>query len=417
MIENAIIGAGPYGLSIAAHFRHCGIPFRIFGRPMDSWLAHMPKGMMLKSDGFASNLYDPDDEFTLEQFCASRGIEYADSGIPVRLETFTAYGLAFQKKWVPELEDRLVFSVERIRDGFLVRLEDGEEVAARRVVLAVGITHFGHVPPNLAHLPPKLLTHSFYHHDLELLRDRTVIVIGGGSSAIDLAGLLYDAGSDVQLVARRSSLVFHTKAPNPRPLWQQIRHPKSGLGPGMRSRFYSSAPMLFRLLPERKRLAIVRWHLGPSGGWFSKEKVMGRVPLLLGCTVDHAEIKGDKVRLSLGSADGEKRKVLADHIIAATGYRVDLNRLTFLSREIRSRLKAVDGSPVLSSSFETSVPGLYFAGLAAANNFGPVMRFAFGARYAARRITRALWKSFTREGASALVPRPVVIAKDESRAM
>jgi thioredoxin reductase len=383
---------------------------------MDSWLAHMPKGMMLKSDGFASNLYDPDDEFTLEQFCASHGIEYADSGIPVRLETFAAYGLAFQKKWVPELEDRLVSSLECVGGGFLLQLEDGEEVAARRVVLAVGITHFGHVPPNFAHLPPELLTHSFYHHDLESFRDRSVIVIGSGSSAIDLAGLLCDAGSDVQLVARRSSLVFHTKAPSPRPLWQQIRHPKSGLGPGMRSRFYSSAPMLFRFLPEAKRLAIVRTHLGPSGGWFSKEKVMGRVPLLLGCTVDHAEIEDGKVRLSLCSADGEKHTVLADHIVAATGYQVDLNRLTFLSREIRSRLKTIDGSPALSSSFEASVPGLYFAGLAAANSFGPVMRFAFGARYSARRITRALWKSSARERVSVLAPRGVVIAKDESRA-
>jgi cation diffusion facilitator CzcD-associated flavoprotein CzcO len=58
MIETAIIGAGPYGLSIAAHFRSRGISFRVFGRPMDSWLRHMPKGMHLKSDGFASNLSD-----------------------------------------------------------------------------------------------------------------------------------------------------------------------------------------------------------------------------------------------------------------------------------------------------------------------------------------------------------------------
>jgi len=47
MIETAIIGAGPYGLSIAAHLRTRGISFRIFGRPMDSWVGHMPKGMML----------------------------------------------------------------------------------------------------------------------------------------------------------------------------------------------------------------------------------------------------------------------------------------------------------------------------------------------------------------------------------
>src|SRR5438105_5474966 len=108
----AIIGAGPYGLSIAAHFRHRGIPFRIFGRPMDSWLAHMPKGMLLKSDGFASNIYDPNADFTLKQFCSERGIEYSDTGIPVRLDTFAAYGLAFRERMVPELEDRLVVGLE-----------------------------------------------------------------------------------------------------------------------------------------------------------------------------------------------------------------------------------------------------------------------------------------------------------------
>src|SRR5580658_7787331 len=114
MLEAAIIGAGLYGLSVAAHFRRLGMAFRIFGRPMDSWLAHMPKGMMLKSDGFASDIYDPESAFTLRQFCAERGIEYADTGIPVRLQTFTAYGLAFRDRMVPELEDKLVVNVSRL---------------------------------------------------------------------------------------------------------------------------------------------------------------------------------------------------------------------------------------------------------------------------------------------------------------
>ena len=160
MIETAIIGAGPYGLSIAAHFRTRGISFRVFGRPMDSWVAHMPKGMMLKSDGFASNIYDPNAKFTLKDFCAERGIEYADMGKPVRLATFGDYGLAFRDRMVPELEDKMVVSVERAANGtFLLRLDDGEEVKTRRVVLAVGITHFAHVPQNLAHLPPQFLSH------------------------------------------------------------------------------------------------------------------------------------------------------------------------------------------------------------------------------------------------------------------
>ena len=113
MTNVAIVGAGPYGLSIAAHFRRRGIPYRIFGRPMDSWLSHMPKGMMLKSDGFASSLYDPDSAYTLHRFCTERGIPYADTGIPVSLETFCAYGLAFKDRMVPDLEDKDVVGVER----------------------------------------------------------------------------------------------------------------------------------------------------------------------------------------------------------------------------------------------------------------------------------------------------------------
>ena len=128
MLESVVIGAGPYGLSIAAYLRRSGVSFRIFGRPMDSWLAHMPKGMMLKSDGFASNIYDPESAFTLRQFCAERGIEYADTGVPVRLETFAAYGLAFRDRMVPELEDKFVVSVDRVPDGFRLRLDDGEIV-------------------------------------------------------------------------------------------------------------------------------------------------------------------------------------------------------------------------------------------------------------------------------------------------
>src|ERR1700730_16523796 len=229
MLSTAIIGAGPYGLSVAAHFRHSGVSFRIFGRPMDSWLAHMPKGMMLKSDGFASNIYDPENAFTLGQFCAERGIEYADAGVPVRLDTFSAYGLAFRDRMVPELEDKLVASVERVAGGFLLRLADGETFQARRVVLAVGITHFDYVPENLAHLPAEFLSHSSRHHDVEQFRGREVVVIGGGSSALDWAALLQEAGANVQLVARQAALKFHGKLTGKeRSLWERIQRPQTG---------------------------------------------------------------------------------------------------------------------------------------------------------------------------------------------
>jgi thioredoxin reductase len=379
---------------------------------MDSWLAHMPKGMMLKSDGFASNIYDPENAFTLGQFCAEQGIEYADAGVPVRLETFSAYGLAFRDRMVPELEDKLVTSVDRLRSGFLLQLEDGETVQARSVVLAVGITHFDYVPENLAHLPAEFLSHSARHHEVEPFRGRDVIVIGGGSSALDLAGLLHEVGARVQLVSRREELKFHSQPTGkPRSQWQQIRHPQSGLGPGMRSRFFANAPMAFHYLPERLRVEAVRRTLGPSGGWFIRDKVIGKVPLHLGCTLQCAKIQNGSVHLTVRAADGNEREIVTEHVIAATGYKVDLERLKFLDPGIRSRLKALNGSPVLSSTFESSMPGLYFAGVAAANSFGPVMRFAFGAGFAARTLTRTLTKSLSREAASVAVRGVATSAK------
>ena len=412
MLEAAIIGAGPYGLSVAAHFRQRGMAFRIFGRPMDSWLAHMPKGMMLKSDGFASDIYDPESAFTLRQFCAEQGNEYADTGVPVRLETFTAYGLAFRERMVPELEDKLVAKVERVPGGFLLQLEDGETVQARKVVLAIGITHFAYVPENLAHLPAEVLSHSAQHHELEPFRGRDVVVIGGGSSAMDLAGLLHESGAQVQLVSRRQELKFHSQPTGkPRSLWQQIRHPQSGLGPGMRSRFFANSPLAFHYLPERVRVEAVRRTLGPSGGWFIRDKVIGKVPLHLGCTPQGAQVQNGRVHLSVRAADGSERKMAAEHVIAATGYRVNLDRLQFLSSEIRSRLKTVQGSPMLSSSFESSVPGIYFVGVAAANSFGPVMRFAFGAGFSARRVTQTIAKALAQSPASAMVAKVATTAK------
>jgi thioredoxin reductase len=410
MIDIAIIGAGPYGLSIAAHFRGSGIPFRIFGRPMDSWLSHMPKGMSLKSDGFASNISDPDGILTLRKFCAERGIEYSDTTVPIRLETFSSYGLTFRERMVPELEEKMVVSVDRSADGFRLRLDDGEVFTARRVVMAVGITHFEHMPPALANLPVEYVSHSFRHSDPGKFRGRDVVVIGGGSSAVDLIAELHDSGARAQLVVRQPQLKFHSKPDfgKTRSLWQRIRHPQSGLGDGLRSTLFCKFPTMFRYLPKNLRLKIVRRHLGPSAPWFTKNRVDGKVPVQLGCTPERAEIRDGKVHLFVRTLDGSLREIVTEHVVAATGYKVDLSRLTFLSPDIRSKIKALDRTPVLKSNYESSVPGLYFVGIAAANSFGPLMRFAFGADFAARHLTHCLRKVLVRNAAA--VPAPSVVA-------
>jgi thioredoxin reductase len=313
---------------------------------------------------------------------------------------------------VPDLENKLVNEIEKIQNGFSVRLDTGENCLTRRVLLAVGITHFEYVPENLAHLPGKSLTHSARHRDVESFRGRNVVVVGGGASALDLAGLLHEAGAHVQLVARKAELRFHSKPKgSPRSLWQRLRHPDSGLGPGLRSRFFADVPWAFHYLPERLRLEAVKRALPPSGGYFVHDMVIGKVPLLLGFTLERADVEGDSVRLCLRALDGSAKEVVAEHVIAATGYKVNIEKLGFLSKELQSTIVRVGGAPVLSSKFESSVRGLYFAGIATANSFGPVMRFAFGAGFAARRLTRVLRKSVARNPSTVPTAQFAVSAK------
>jgi hypothetical protein len=219
--------------------------------------------------------------------------------------------------------------------------------------------------------------------------------------------LLHEAGADVNVVARRKAIRF-LAAPSPtgRSLWQRIRNPSSGLGPGMKSRFYCDAPGLFRYLPVETRLRLVDTSLGPAPGWPMRERLIGKVPTELGVRDLRAEEQGGKVRLQYTLSDGTEKEMLTEHLIAATGYRVDMRRLGFLDEAIRNQVKTVREAPVLSANFESSVPGLYFVGVAAAYSFGPLMRFAYGADFTANRIGKHLPSSARRMVARSMVTQP-----------
>jgi len=404
--EVAIIGAGPYGLSIAAHLKARQVDFRIFGNPMHTWRNHMPEGMRLKSEGFASFLYDPGSKFTLADYCKERGIPYADLGFPVPLEIFVAYGLEFQKRFVPELENKYVDSVRLSSGGFHLSLADGEVVTARKIVVAAGISHFAYIPPILSALPYDFVSHSSQHSSLNSFMGRQIIVVGAGASALDLAALLHQTGALVQLVARSSAIRFHDPCQHPRPLLQRIRFPMTGIGSGWKLAFYANAPWLFHCLPERIRIEAVKRTLGPAPGWFIKDEVVGKVPFNLGVSITRASVQDGRVSLLLADGAGVQRTLVADHVIAATGYKVDLRRLAFLDSEIQARIQSVEQTPVLSPNFESSLSGLYFVGASAANSFGPLLRFAYGAEFVARRLSRRFAKSVSRDSVrSASLPK------------
>ncbi|MBV8393651.1 MAG: NAD(P)/FAD-dependent oxidoreductase [Alphaproteobacteria bacterium] len=393
----AVIGAGPNGLSLAAHLADLGADFRIFGRPMETWDTRMPKGMLLKSDGFATSLYAPRGAFTYAAYCAEHGIPYAPLGLPPPLDTFSAYGHAFQERFVPKLEQHLVQSLVRDDDagsggGYRLTLSDGSTCRAKSVVVAAGIAHFARLPDALAGLPRALVSHSADHHDLSQFSGRKVAVIGAGSSATDVAGLLHREGAEAHLVCR-DTLWFNGRTPDHRSLRSRLRSPDSPIGPGWRSFLYARFPLAFHRLPQQRRLAIVRSHLGPAPGYFAKEMVLGRAYTHLGFEPQGATPKAGGVELVLVNKAGETRAFGVDHVICATGYKPGLTRLPFLDRGLIEAIDRVEDTPILDRQFGSSLPGLYFMGALAANSFGPLVRFACGAAFTAPRLARHLHRA------------------------
>jgi hypothetical protein len=388
-----VIGAGPYGLAIGARLRAAGANFQILGHPMDLWQRHMPEGMLLKSDGFASNIYDPRGEFPLARYCKDHAIDYSDDRIPVRLDTFVDYGIAFKNRFVPNVDESLVDSVRQSDGGFVLTLNGGRTMKAKYVVVATGVQHFRYLPEQLRSLSSEYVSHSYDHHDLSSLISKRVAVIGGGASAIDIAGLLKSRGCDVRIICRRDKLRFAGPPTSRRSLWQRLRSPRSGIGPGLKSRFCTDAPLLFHFLPKGFRQEFVRRHLGPAAGWPMTELVVGRVPILSGQELRSATIMDGCVSLTFDNGGRGTTNIQADHVIAATGYRVDIRRLGYLDKSLVERLEHFGQSPVLSPRFESSIKGLFFTGPIAANSFGPLMRFAFGAEFACKRLIPKLIRS------------------------
>ncbi len=381
-----VVGAGPYGLSIAAHLSARGLAPVVFGRPMDSWREGMPQGMQLKSEGFASCLSDPAGALTLRRFCEEEGLPYADLDLPVPVETFAAYGVAFQKRLVPQLDRRLVRQLRIAPHGFDVELEDGMLVAARRVIVAAGIRPYSHIPAILEGLSSERLSHTAERADYTGFAGRRVAVIGAGASAIDAAAALQRAGAFVHLISRRAAVTFYDAGQ--RHWWHRLKAPMTPLGPGWKKFLCVKAPLLFRALPEHLRVKIVRRYLGPAPGWSARGDVDGKVALTLSANVVAARESAAGVELVIVGRNGRRVLEPVDHVVAGTGYRVAVRMLPFLDRGLAERLALTNNAPRLSSFFETNVSGLYFAGTAAAFAFGPMLRFVCGADFAARRIAR-----------------------------
>lgn len=416
-LDVAIIGAGPYGLSLAAHLAARGVDHRIFGETMGAWKNNMPAGMLLKSYPWASCLSDPKDEFSIKRFSAERALPYHDQMMPLPLDRFIDYGEVFAARYVPAVEHKMLVSLKRSADGFEAAFDDGETLRARRVVLAVGLHPFKRLPQAAAGLPSDLCSHSGDYGPLAPLDGKEVIVIGTGSSASDLAALLHERGIRVSLAGRTPKLQFADR-PRGRSWFERVSAPMSGIGHGWTLGTCARYPQLIHLLPDETRIGLAQIAaLGPLGGAFMRDRVVGKVPMWLGHTLCGTEVRAGKAVVELADRAGKRVAVRADHVVFATGYRTDVARLGFLSEDLVRGMRLAATAPMLSRNYESSVAGLHFIGPASANSFGPVSRFVYGTYHPARHLARHLLTVLPRRATSFVPARHLEISATAAPAL
>jgi cation diffusion facilitator CzcD-associated flavoprotein CzcO len=382
--EAVVVGAGPYGLSVAAHLRDAGIAARVFGEPMSFWRNNMPRGMLMRSPWRATHLSDPDGALSLDAYASAHGV---DPNERLPLEKFVAYGEWFQQRAVADVDGRAVRRIDAAHGGFRLTLDDGETLDTDRVIIATGLRNQEYRPLPFRDVPVTLASHTAAHPDLSVFRGKRVAVIGRGQSACESAALLAESGAEVEIISRGDIhwLGIPTTGATQKTFRRQLREAlasPSEVGPFPLS-WLVEAPGLVRHMPAALREEFSRRCLkAAASGWLNPR--FAKVRCSFGRTILGARALGDRIALDLDV--GER---VFDRVLLGTGYQIDIARLGILAPQLLDRIARADGSPLLRPSFESSIPKLHFVGSYAVKSFGPLLRFIAGAPYAARAVAEA----------------------------
>jgi len=374
----AIVGAGPYGLAATAHLRRAGTDVRVLGDPMSFWRT-MPTGMLLRSNWSATCIGEHQGELSLDAFCAETGQQLSR---PFPLECFVEYGMWVQGKVAADVDRRAVVRVDGYKGEFVLDLEDGDRLLARRVVVAGGIAPFANRLAFSEGLPADLVSHTGDHADLSTFSGSRVLVVGGGQSALESAALLHESGSEVEVLVRADHVNWLHGGRYHRMLGRAVPlvYAPTDVGPMGLSRLIGVTDV-FRRLPRRVQEPLAYRAIRPAGAAWLVPRLR-EVPIRLSTSVRSARPTDSGLRVELST--GETRTV--DHVLLGTGYRVDVTRYPFLAPTLVQAVRRVGGYPVLRRGLESSVPGLHFLGAPAARSFGPTMRFVSGSWYAGRSL-------------------------------
>jgi cation diffusion facilitator CzcD-associated flavoprotein CzcO len=366
-----IIGAGPFGLALAAQASHDGIDHLIVGKSMEFWRGNMPKGMFLRS---ACDWHlDPQNLHTIEAFLQSQGKTSQDAE-PLSLEFYLCYADWFQQQKNIQTLPVYVKRLE-LNQSFVATTLDGDVIRADRVVLAPGFRHFAHIPEEIkTKLPVDSFEHTAEFVDFSDVRDKRYLIIGGRQSAFEWAALLIEAGAAaVHLSHRHASPSFAVAH------WAWV----SPLVENM-----VTDPNWFRRLSpaEKEDVSHRLWAEGrlKIEPWLEPRLQSKHVHLW-----PHSEIvsceQQENGELTAMLSNGERLSI--DKIVFATGYKVDIGRLLYLAAgNLLDQLETLNGFPILDDHFETSIAGLFITSVPAGQDFGPFFGFTISVRTSAKLI-------------------------------
>ncbi len=382
-----IVGAGPYGLSVAAHLLARGMNVAVFGKPLELWREHMPKGMFLRSHWWASNLSDPHGKYDIGCYLKETGLSPVE---PFPLDAFIDYGLRFQQRMVPQVDETFVSSIESVEGSFMLTLVDRRILYSRTVIMAMGLLYYVYRPAEYAHLPRQLITHTADLHECEQFAGKDVVIIGGGQSALETAALVHESGACAHIVTRKplSWTGVGVLFPEERSLIERICYPKAGLGCNWLSWQLEHFPYAFQRLPVPIKASIVhRWIssggiFGPKGASWLKSRILGKAIIHESQRIEHVKEVDNGIELRLSG----QKMLRVDHIILATGYQMDIKKLPMLHPSLSMAIRTYRGAPILNNQFESSVPGLYFVGFSSIISCGPLYRFVAGTDATAQKI-------------------------------
>jgi thioredoxin reductase len=346
----------------------------VIGEPMAFWRQNMPPGMLLRSP--AAWHFDPLDQLTLERFITDvKGLP-VEAVDPIPVELLLEYGDWFLTESGLVPARGRITNIHRPNRRFVLTTDRDATLEAEQLVLAPGFHPFSYVAPgHVETLPASRVSHTVDFADPTRFAGARVLIVGGRQSAFEFAALLREADARVTISYRHETPTFEASD------WTFI---DEMIEASERERGW------FRRLPaaEQERIRAAFWFEGRGKlePWLPPR--LEGVDLLPSSTITAMAEKDGAVLVELSQG----RQLEVDHVMMATGYKVELDRLDCLDPALRSTIVTDGGAPILDEDFMTSVPGLFITGLPAARDFGPFFGFmracGLSARIIGRRVQR-----------------------------